>query len=56
MENNILKEYTEIITENKADKLYDDVLNLIQKRTRKMNDDEAYEFHEKLKKWCNKLI
>jgi hypothetical protein len=45
-----------IIKENIVDDLFYDVLELIRKRTRQMNDDEAFEFHEKLKKWTNKLI
>jgi len=44
------------IAEGKASELFDDVLELIRKRTREMNDDDAYEFHEKLKTWMNKLI
>jgi hypothetical protein len=39
-----------------ADKLFYDVKELIRTRTRQMNDDDAYEFHEKLKKWTNSLI
>jgi len=44
------------IVEGKASELFDDVLELIRKRTREMNDDDAYKFHEKLKTWTNKLI
>jgi hypothetical protein len=39
-----------------ADKLFYDVKELIRTRTRQMNDNDAYEFHEKLKKWTNSLI
>jgi hypothetical protein len=39
-----------------SDNLFMDVLELIRNRTRQMNDDDAFEFHEKLKTWVNKLI
>ena len=45
-----------MLKENKSNDLFDDVLNLIRTRTRKMNDDEVYEFHERLKKWTNSLL
>jgi hypothetical protein len=44
------------IVEGKAKELFDEILELIRKRTREMNDDDAFEFHEKLKTWINKLI
>jgi hypothetical protein len=39
-----------------SDNLFMDVLELIRNRTRQMNDDDVFEFHEKLKTWVNKLI
>jgi hypothetical protein len=50
-----LKEF-EDIEFSPANQLFDDVKELIKTRTRKMNDDDAFEFHEKLKKWANSLI
>ena len=32
------------------------ILELIKKAAKDLNDDEAYELHEKLKNWFNKLI
>lgn len=51
---NLLKESK--LNESQSDDLFDDVLELIRTRTRKMSDDETYKFHEKLKSWMNKLI
>lgn len=42
--------------ESKLDKYYTQILELIKKAARDLNDDEAYELHEKLKNWFNKLI
>jgi hypothetical protein len=44
------------IVEGKAKELFDEVIELIRKRTREMNDEDAYKFHEELKAWTNKLI
>lgn len=50
------KLFEESIEMNPADELFYDVKELIRTRTRQMNDDNTYEFHEKLKKWTNSLI
>jgi hypothetical protein len=42
--------------ESKLDKYYMQILELIKKAAKDLNDDEAYELHEKLKNWFNKLI
>lgn len=42
--------------ESKLDKYYTEILELIRKAARDLNDDDAYELHEKLKKWFNKFI
>ena len=39
-----------------VDKSYDKILNLLQKETRRLNDDDAYELHEKLKAYFNRLF
>ena len=44
------------LRENQSDGLFDEVIELIRNRTRQMSDDDAYNFHEKLKKWTNSLI
>jgi len=37
-------------------KSYDKVIELIRKEARRLNDDDAYEFHERLKEFFNKTI
>lgn len=46
------------VTEGQADvnKSYDKVIELIRKEARRLNDDDAYEFHERLKEFFNKTI
>jgi hypothetical protein len=46
------------IYEGQADvnKSYDKVIELIRKEARRLNDDDAYEFHERLKEFFNKTI
>lgn len=39
-----------------VDKSYDKILDLLKKEARKLNDDDAYELHEKLKAFFNKLF
>jgi hypothetical protein len=47
-----------VVTEGQADvnKSYDKVIELIRKEARRLNDDDAYEFHERLKEFFNKTI
>jgi len=47
-----------VVNEGQADvnKSYDKVIELIRKEARRLNDDDAYEFHEKLKEFFNKTI
>jgi hypothetical protein len=35
---------------------YDQIIDLIRTAARNLNDDDAYELHEKLKRFFNKLI
>ena len=39
-----------------SDELFYKILEEIRMRSKDLNDDELYEFHRKLKDWCNKLI
>jgi hypothetical protein len=47
-----------VVNEGQADvnKSYDKVIELIRKEARRLNDDDAYEFHERLKEFFNKTI
>jgi len=40
----------------KVNKAYDTILSLINTTMRRLNDDDAYILHEKLKKFFNKLV
>jgi len=53
-----IKPLDEKINESVADvdKSYDKILDLLKKEARKLNDDDAYELHEKLKAFFNKLF
>lgn len=53
-----IKPFESNINESQAEvnKSYDKVIELIRKEARKLNDDDAYEFHEKLKEFFNKLV
>jgi len=55
--NIIREEIQEILSDEKKklDKYYDQVIELVRKAARDLNDDDAYELHEKLKTWFNKL-
>ena len=46
----------EEINQSKVNDSYDKVIDLLRKEARKLSDDDAYELHEKLKKFFNKLI
>ena len=39
-----------------VNKSYDKVIKIIRKESKRLNDDDAYEFHEKLKEFFNKII
>lgn len=39
-----------------VNKSYDKVIKIIRKEAKGLNDDDAYEFHEKLKEFFNKII
>ena len=46
-----------ILTENQTvSEAYDEIIGLLRKHARSMNDDDAYELHEKLKSFFNKSI
>ena len=54
---NIIREEIQeiLLEENKLEKYYKQILELIRKASKDLNDDEAYELHEKFKTWFNKL-
>ena len=47
---------TDLLTESKVDTYYEKIIQLTQDAARKLNDDEAYELHEKLKAFFTKTI
>ncbi len=53
---NLISEVEDKKDKTKLNKYYDDIISLIRKHSRDLNDDDAYELHEKLKKFFNKLI
>jgi len=44
------------IREGKADQSFNKIISLLQKESRRLNDDDAYELSTKLKAWFNKNI
>ena len=50
----LLKE--EKITEGKADQSFRKIISLLQKESRRLNDDDSYELSTKLKEWFNKNV
>lgn len=42
--------------QNDVNKSYDKILELVKKEARRLNDNDAYELHERLKAFFNKLI
>ena len=50
----IIKE--EIAQLDPATSAYYDILELLKKKSRALNDDDAYELHEKLKAFFNRLL
>lgn len=41
---------------NDVNKSYNKILDLLKKEARRLNDDDAYELHERLKDFFNKLV
>ena len=44
------------ITEGKADQSFNKIMSLLQKESRRLNDDDAYELSTKLKEWFNRHV
>ena len=54
---NILKQIIkEEIDNGKVDKYYNEIIELIRKRSRELDDDSSYKLHEKLKEFFNRLF
>jgi len=51
-----LKTIKEQISEEQVSNAYYKVLEIIQKFSRQLSDDDAYELHERLKKFFEKTI
>jgi hypothetical protein len=52
-----LNEKSALIEEgNKVDQHYDKIIAMIRTSARSLNDDEAYELHERLKKFFERAI
>lgn len=57
MDNNFIKQKVrELLTEDNVYNSFNKILDVIRTEARKLNDDDAYELHEKLKAWFNKLL
>jgi hypothetical protein len=46
----------EEINQSKVNNSYNKIIDLMKKEARKLSDDDAFELHEKLKEFFNKLI
>ncbi len=51
-----LNEFEKVEESSKVDQHYDKIIEEIKKAARKLNDDEAYELHEKLKKFFERAF
>jgi hypothetical protein len=51
-----LNEKSTLIKEGKVDQHYDKIIAMIRTSARSLNDDEAYELHERLKKFFDRAI
>lgn len=51
-----LNEFEKVEESNKVDQFYDKIIEEIKKAARKLNDNEAYELHEKLKKFFERAF
>ena len=51
-----INEKTTLIEEGKVDPHYDKIIAMIRTSARSLNDDEAYELHERLKKFFERAI
>lgn len=51
-----LNEKTTLIEEGRVDQHYDKIIAIIKTSARSLNDDEAYELHERLKKFFERAI
>ena len=51
-----LKTIKEQVSEEKVSDAYYKVLEIVQKLSRKLSDDDAYELHERLKKFFERTI
>lgn len=51
-----LNDFEKIEESSKVDQFYDKIVEEIRKAARKLNDDEAYELHEKLKKFFERAF
>ena len=54
---NILKQIIkEEFDDSKVDNYYNEIIELIRKRSRELDDDSSYKLHEKLKEFFNRLV
>lgn len=53
---NLIKETIQESENSKLQNYYDQIISLIRKAARDLNDEDAFELHEKLKTFFNKLI
>lgn len=54
---NILKQIIkEEFDDSQVDNYYNEIIELIRKRSRELDDDSSYKLHEKLKEFFNRLV
>jgi len=54
---NILKQIIkEEFDDSKVDNYYNEIIELIRKRSRELDFDSSYKLHEKLKEFFNRLV
>lgn len=60
MKTNIKDILKQIIKEefddSQVDNYYNEIIELIRKRSRELDDDSSYKLHEKLKEFFNRLV
>jgi hypothetical protein len=57
MDNTFIKnKIKEALYNDKVNNSFDKIISLIRIESKKLNDDDSFELHEKLKEWFNKLL
>jgi len=51
-----IDENKDVKSTEKVQEAYNSLISMIEKKSKKLNDDELYELHEKMKSFFNKSI